>query len=255
MTQEKGDWGRYVKVRKLKRRLAYGFVRELLDLTMPEAADLAQREHRENATVYGSGDPDDPELMHLLATLAGLASHGVRRVSEFVDAAETTEQAERLAAASGIPLEDLRRVLFWVDRGLVPEQKHLGVLLDQSDARLDAEVGKLAQLKLANNLALLDAGRTAAGRKRIVRDSGVAADALLELVHRADISRRRNVARAVDCFVRAGYDTFAKIAGADPGEFKQRVLASARARGITSPVMVDWGYVAYARTFPRVLDC
>ena len=58
-------------------------------------------------------------------------------------------------------------------------------------------------------------------------------DELLELMHRADISRKCNVARTVDSFMRAGYDTFAKI-------------AAAGYVGITSDANVDAETYSYA---------
>jgi hypothetical protein len=80
----------------------------------------------------------------------------VRRLPQFADAVRTTEGAEHLAAAAGNPLQDLQRVLFCVDRSLVPEQKHFGVLLDQGWARLNAATGKLAKGILSSSMSRVD---------------------------------------------------------------------------------------------------
>ena len=62
-----------------------------------------------------------------------------------------------------------------------------------------------------------------------------------------------NVARAVDYFCKAGYDTFDKIRMADHREFRDRVWEYASSHGITSKSMIDLGYVAYAWVHPQVV--
>jgi len=101
---------------------------------------------------------------------------------------------------------------------------------------------------------LLDAGRTKEAREKLAKETGIPEEVLTEFVNRADISRKINVAKAVDYYCKAGYDTFDKIRMADHGEFRDRVWEYASAHGITSKYMIDGGYVGYARVHPRVVQ-
>jgi len=190
-----------------------------------------------------------------LLSCKSLRKGGVNRLSEFIESVETTEKAKELIRKTGIPLENLK-VMFinYVDFLVLPELKSVRLVVDNSNPSHLLHVRKLGKLKLANNLALLDAGRTKEAREKIARETGIPEEVLTEFVNRADISRKRNVARAVDYFCKAGYDTFDKIRMVDHREFRDKVWDYASAHGISNKNQIDTGYVRYARVHPRVLQ-
>ena len=97
------------------------------------------------------------------------------------------------------------------------------MLIDHANPSHLLHSSKLAKLKLASNLALLDAGRTREARENLAQKMGIPEEVLTEFVHRADISRKMSVTRAVNYFCKAGYDTFDKIRNADPEKSSDQV--------------------------------
>lgn len=251
---EEWNWTNYVAKREVKRRLSYGFVRDLYDFTMSEAIDFVKRYLEENDKVYET-TYDEKRFAIFASTMQKLEEGGIGRLSEFVESVETTEKAKELIRRTGIPLEDLKVTLIdYVDRAILPEQKSVRLVIDNSNPSHVLHVSKLGKLKLANNLALLDAGRTKETREELAKETGIPEEILTEFVNRADISRKINVAKAVDYYCKSGYDTFEKIRMADHREFRDRVWEYASAHGITSQYMIDGGYVGYARVHPRVVQ-
>jgi len=214
------DWSHHttyeLRLRRLRHRFSYAFVRELYDLTMDGMLAQLDAERREADLVEGVDARRVQWQAPMARTFAALKAQGVGRLSEFVDRVYTRESAEALLAETGLALRDLRATLEYLDQQYLPFQKPLRVLVARTDAGRHARIGLLVPLGLANNLALLDAGRSRAGREALASRTGIPAADLLDLVHRADISRRFCAARAVDAGCRAGYGTLEAYRQADP---------------------------------------
>jgi hypothetical protein len=90
----------------------------------------------------------------------------------------------------------------------------------------------LKREKLGTNLDMLERGRIQAGRNRLVKDTGIPEAFIIELVHKADISRLAYVrGKTVLHLCGGGYDTLEKIAGANVAEMEKRMDAYYRTLG------------------------
>jgi len=251
---EEWNWTDYVAKREIKRRLSYGFVRDLYDFTMSEAIDFIKRYLEENKIVYETRY-DEKRFEIFASTMKKLEEGGINRISELVESVETTEKAKELMKRTGILLEDLKvTFIYFIDFQILPELKSVRLVIDNANPSHLKYVSKLGKMKLANNLALLDAGRTKAAREKLAEETGIPEEVLTEFVNRADISRKRDVTRAVDYFCKVGYDNFDKIRAVDHREFRNRVWEYARSHGISNINQIDTGYVGYARIHPRIMQ-
>ena len=238
------DWTTHTtyefRTRRIRARFRYEFVRELFDFTMAEAIDFLEKRRREIDMVHGA----DPRRAENVATITGVfrRAHkaGVSRLAELMDCVQTRERAGAFIKRAGIAVEDLKTALAEIDQVMLPNQKSIRLLVQKSDAKRNACIDKLVEQGLGNNLALLEGARTAAQRRKLSRATGIPGKELLDLAHRADMGRQHCMARLVDEFYGAGYDSMEKFRAADPEE--------ARIPGI------GLGRVLYARTRPRVLQ-
>jgi hypothetical protein len=112
--------------------------------------------------------------------------------------------------------------------------------------------------RIRSNLDLLEGGRTDAGRRRLAGATGIPADSILALVHRADISRLAHVrGKTVMHLCAGGYDTLEKLAAANLAEVEERMEAHYRTLGKSSAdfravISLSW-MIGGARLLPRVV--
>lgn len=182
-------WADYIKKRKIINRLSIGFMRQLFDLSMEAAANLMERFAAESRSRDDEVKHEGNEIK-LAAMLKVLHDKGIARISEFVDAVATEEKARVFSAETKIPMDDIWFAVQWTDWRIIPEQKHLGLVLDRNDRASKEYAARLASRKLANNLALLEASRSMANRTRLADELSIPLNNLTDIVHRADMSRK-----------------------------------------------------------------
>jgi len=228
------------RTKRILARFRYRFVRELFDFSMVQAIEFLEKRRDEIDLVLGS----DPRRADNVTTVTGVfrkaRGAGVDRLSEFMEQARTRGCAADFVRRAGISVADLKTTTVEIDYYILPTQKSLRLLIPKTDTTRNAHIDKLVEHGLGNNLALLDAARTAAERTELSRKTGIPADDLLDLVHRADMGRQHCMASMVGDHYAAGYNTMAT--------FRAVEIEDARAGGI------DLGRVLYARTRPRVLE-
>ncbi|MBT3374067.1 MAG: DUF3795 domain-containing protein [Lentisphaerae bacterium] len=228
------------RTRRIRARFRYRFVRELFDVTMGQGIDFLEKRGGEIDQVFGS----DPRRTQNLTTITGVfqkaAAADVRCLSELMDQVRTRESAAAFIERVGLAIDDLKATLVEIDYYMLPTQKTMRLLIPKSDMARNAFINKLVEQGAGNNLALLEAARTAADRAELARKTGIPDGGLLDLVHRADMGRQHCMARMVADHYDAGYDTMATYRAVTPEQ--------ARAAGI------DLGRVLYARTRPAVLQ-
>ena len=228
------------RTKRIQARFRYRFVRELFNFTTAQAIDFLEKRGREIDLVLGT----DPRRTENVATITGVfrqaAAAGVARLSEFMDQVLDRECAAAFVERAGIAVEGLKTALVEIDYMMLPTQKSMRLLVQKSDTTRNVQIDRLVEHGLGNNLALLDAARTAVDRTELARTTGIPESDLLDLVHRADMSRQHCMSRMVGDHYATGYDTMAKFRAAD--------IEKARAAG------VDLGRILYARTRPVVLQ-
>lgn len=104
---------------------------------------------------------------------------------------------------------------------------------------------KLAAAGLKTSEQLLEAGRTAAGRKELAAKIGADAKEILELVNRADLARVRGIGEVYSNLLEdAGVDTVAELAKRVPANLHAKLLEQTQKGGArrapTLAQVEDW---------------
>jgi hypothetical protein len=251
-TTEQDRWEQYIKKRRIAKRLSIKFMQEKFDLPLYNAATLI--EQFDEQSVKTRGKSLGVNEMKLAKNLHLLHSKDVGRISEFVRSIATETKARLFAKKVDIPKDELWFTLKWIDWRILPEQKQLRLLMDKKDKTVQKYVDRLASQRLANNLALLEAGKTKDGRRELADKLSIPFEVLTDLVNRADISRKMAVAHTVDYIVEVGFHSYLSIREVSPDEFRERVILVARKHG--SPMLRPDAeeYPEYARVFPEIVE-
>ena len=180
-----------------------------------------------------------PDLMHRLTTVYGpggsawfpqtirqIEKAGIPNLYAFLEQVTTTAQAQGFLETTGISRLQLMGWLDYLKQWWFPYPATLRQLVEEGDPTLDTALAQLKAIKIANSLALLDAGAEPEGRAELTRRSGIDRAVLLDLVHRADVSRLPYTSGgAVKRLWEMGYQSLAAIRAAAPQEYAARIDA------------------------------
>ncbi len=117
---------------------------------------------------------------------------------------------------------------------------------------------KLRKAGIRSTAALLSAGATPEGRKRLAEKTGIGHEYILDWVNRADLMRIRGVGEEYsDLLERAGVDTVVELAQRNPENlYKALVEVNERerlVRRLPTPAQVaDW--IEQAKSLPRIVS-
>ncbi len=180
-----------------------------------------------------------PDLMHRLSTVYGpggsawfaqtirqIERAGASNLYAFLDRVATCSQAQDFLAVSGIQRLSLMGWLDYLKQWWFPIPATLRQLVEDGDTVLNVALEPLKAIKIASSLALLEAAAEPSGRQALVQRTGVSGAVLLDLVHRADVSRLPYTSGgAVKRLWAMGYQNLAAIRAADPREYAGRIEA------------------------------
>jgi len=248
-------WHYEALIEKMIEVLAYDFVREHYNHTMEEAASFSQRirqgylQNRKEAAFIG-------EITDHFRTLNGL---GVRNYLDLVQRVETRAKCESFIQETGFSFEALIQTLNYPFRWVLPFKCSVKELVDTGDETSMAALEALKKYKIRSNLDVLENCRARASRNELARETGVAEAFLIDLAHRADISRLAYVrGKTVKHLCEGGYDTLDKIAGADLKKMGEDMAAYYGTIGkkfsdFKAVIPLDW-MIGGARILPRVIE-
>jgi len=117
---------------------------------------------------------------------------------------------------------------------------------------------KLRKAGIRSTAALLSAGATPEGRKRLAEKTGIGHEYILDWVNRVDLMRIRGVGEEYsDLLERAGVDTVVELAQRNPENlYKALVEVNERerlVRRLPTPAQVaDW--IEQAKSLPRIVS-
>jgi hypothetical protein len=258
------DWNRVRKqtlwsyeelIKKLRRVLAYPFVRQHYNHTMQQARAYAGKmrrgylQNRGDKTVY---------IDQIIAHLRRLEALRVGTCADLIRQVATRERCLAFLRRTGFGFDHLIELLRYLLRWVLPFETSLRELIDPDDDVGAKRLAALRKQKIRSNLDLLEAGRTALGRARLARAPKIPPARLLALVHRADISRLAYVrGKTIKHLCGGGYESLEKIAGADLAEMELKMDAY---YGTLGKSLADFKLVlpltwmiGGAKTVPRVV--
>lgn len=258
------DWG-YVKkttlwqyeplIKKLTKVLDYDFVRQHYHHSMTEAASFALR--------LQSGYVQNDKSVNFIDEIANhfreLGSLGIQDYWGLLERVDSRVKCEVFLQKTGFAFQDLIDTLGYLLRWALPFTCPLKELID---ADLEAELKSLKAMRTWNvksNLDLLDTCRTVAGRRQLAGEAGIDAELLLDLSHRADMTRLAYVrGKTVRHLCGGGYDSLAKLAAADLKKMEADMSAYYQTLGksfadFKAVIPLGW-MVGGARVLPKVIE-
>lgn len=181
-----------------------------------------------------------------------LEAMGIGNLKELVSALSTKDKIRRFSEASGLSVEYLV-ILGRQARSYVPKLVYF-----RDIPGVDPEqVRRLSAAGIKHSKHLFDRGATPADRAALAEETGIPADALLELVSLSDLARVGGMGPVfVRLFYEAGVDSLTTLAGWAPGALFERLHAVNRERRLSHvvPSLKDvTNYVEKARELPKVI--
>jgi hypothetical protein len=241
----------------------YEFVMELFNFTFRDLMDLKRKIDDEWILLGNSGLVDfsltDSELKKrkhaseiFNKTCQSIIDHRIVKIYDFLESIETIEKAQLLLDQLNIPVQQLKEIV-WKIEDLKPYKKPLkSTIIPKNDSHQETLV-KLKKLKISNNLALLDAGRTRQKREQLSTSSGISLNNLNKLIHRADFARGSHVSgRTVDHLFNSGLDTVKKIQTTDMQKIIQELRKFEENSGTVRKDKIILGFVIYAKITPGI---
>jgi hypothetical protein len=248
-------WDYQQLVQKLLNTLDYPFVLEYYDHTMPQAAIFAQKVQ----LGYLQGRPEPPVGVRMRAIFNHLHDLHIASYLTLLQRISNREKCERFLVETGFSFNELVATLNYLFRWVLPFMAPIREFLPTDDETEMRFLEPLKRAKLATNLALMEQGRHRDGRKSLSAFTGLPETLLVDLVHRADISRLAYVrGKTVLHLCRSGYNTLDKLAGADLIEIEQAMDAYYCRLGKSladykAAISISW-IIGGARILPRIVE-
>ena len=202
--------------------LKYSFVQNHYDRPLSEfIRDLPDVMHH-FSTVYGPGGDE-----WLAEIIRQIEANGIRNLYTFVDRVATRSRAQDFLNISGIPQPSLMDWMDYLKQWWFPYPATLRQLVeDDGDPHLQRALERLKAAKIANSMTLLEAAAESSKRMKLAEQMEINETYLLDLVHRADVSRLPYTSGgAVKRLWAMGYRNLAALRAADPREYATRIEA------------------------------
>ena len=233
----------------------YGFVQGHYNHTMPEALTYAEKV-REGYLQNGRNATFIDEIIPHFQTLAAL---GIKDYLDLLHRVETKTQCEAFLTETGFPFVDLIEVLNYLFRWALPFKCPVKELVDTIAEADKTHLDALKQQKIRSNLDVLKALRTQSGRAYFASETGLSERFLLQLVHRADLSRIAYVrGKTIRHLCGGGYATLDKLATANLPQMEADMTTYYETIGkqfsdFKAVIPLDW-MIGGANVLPRVVE-
>jgi len=241
-------------IKKLLEVLVYGFVQEHYNHTMPEAATFA--EQIQHGYIVNGKEATFVSEIH--THLQILEAAGVRNYLDLVQKVSSKAKCEAFLAEREVSFDALIEVLGYLLRWVLPFRIPLKELVDTMAETDKIQLAILKQHKVRSNLDVIERFRFKENRKTFSRETSVTEKFILELVHRADISRLAYVrGKTIKHLCGGGYDTLGKIAQADIKTMSAEMTAyyatlGKRFSDFKVVIPLDW-MIGGSRILPQVV--
>jgi hypothetical protein len=210
-----------------KQSLSYPCVREAYAHDMQSAGAFAQ-------ALLGS-DPKhryDTWLPDLIAGFHEVEMLGVTNYVSLVERIATRDGVEELLAETQMGVPMFAGLVYYLRYWVIPQLHPTRDLIEPDDAKDKTCVQQLKAEGIVFSLDLLEHARKAEDRRLLSEHLRIPQDAMLTLVHRADIRRLPFHSRkTTNYLIQAGAGSMAELAAVDPQELVERVIAYGKTIG------------------------
>jgi hypothetical protein len=242
-------------IKKMLIVLNYGFVQENYSHTMPEATAYSERIRRN----YLQNGKEPTFISEITEHFKRLDNLGIKNYLDLVQQVDTKGKCQKFLEKTGFRFDALVQVLGYLFRWVLPFKCPIKELLDTISKTDITYVEILKRYRIRFNLDVLEDYRTKASRAKFSRETGVAEESLLELVHRADISRIAYVrGKTIKHLCGGGYNTLNKLADADIKKMEADMTEYYATIGksfsdFKTVIPLDW-MIGGANTLPRLVE-
>jgi hypothetical protein len=242
-------------IKKMLNVLNYDFVQEHYNHKMKEAV-LHSEKIRQGYLQNGK------EAFFIAKITEHFRKLDFLRISDYQDLVQrvnTRDKCEAFLRETGFGFGALIQVLNYLFRWVLPfrcpVRELVGTLADADETYMEV----LKTHKIRCNLDVLENYRIKSSRVTFSKETGVTETTVLELVHRADISRLAYVrGKTIKHLCGGGYDTLGKIAAADRKKMEADMTAYYATIGksfsdFKTVIPLDW-MIGGAGVLPRVVE-
>lgn len=212
----------------LLKPLKFSFVQNHYDRPLAEFIRELPDVMHHFSTVHGPGG--DVWLAEIIRQIEAI---GIRNLFSFLDRVSTRSRAQDLLNISGIPQPSLMDWMDYLKQWWFPYPATLRQLAeDDGDPLLHRVLEQLKAAKIANSFTLLEVAAEPSSRKKLAQKMESDEAYLLDLVHRADVSRLPYTSGgAIKRLWVMGYRSLAALRTVDPQEYAARIEAYFAAGG------------------------
>ena len=242
-------------IEKMLNVLDYGFVQELYNHTMDEAAAYSERIRHG----YQQNGRESALISEITEHFKILGSMDILSYRDLVLQIDTRAKCETFLHKTGIQFEALIQILNYLFRIVLPFKCTVKELVEADDDVNTEYLRILKTQKIRSNLDVLENYHTKASRADLAGETGMAEAFIVDLVHRADISRLAYVrGKTVKHLCGGGYNTLEKIANADLRRMETDMTAYYTTIGksfsdFKAVIPLDW-MIGGAKNLPSMVE-
>jgi hypothetical protein len=240
---------------KILHVLDYGFVQKYYSHSMAEAAAYSAKIQQG----YRINGRETAYIGNVIALFIILNSLGVRNYRDLAQELVTRAKCEAFVKRTGVSFEALIQMLNFLFRWVLPFKCPIKELLQADDAVNKNYLEILRRHKISSNLDVIQNCTSKEDRAHLTRETGVTETFILDLTHRADISRLAYVrGKAINHLCKGGYHTLQKIADADLHRMESDMAAYYKTIGksysdFKAVIPLD-RMIGGARVLPRIIE-
>ncbi len=240
---------------KILEVLAYNFVQEYYAHDMIEAGIYAEKIRQG----YLQNEKEAEFIGEITKHFQSLSLLGIRNYQDLVERVNTKSSCEQFLQETGFSFEALIQVLNYLFRWVLPFKIPVKELLDTMSDTNTTYLEILKAQKIRSNLDVLETFRSKKGRKIFAAETGMDQAYLLELAHRADISRLAYVrGKTIKHLCGGGYDTLNRLADVEIVKMEADMTAYYESLGKTftdfkAVIPLDW-MIGGAKVLPKIIE-
>ena len=240
---------------KLLDVLAYDFVQEFYAHDMGEAESYAEKLRQG----YLQNESEAEFIGEIKQHFQRLAALGISSYLDLVERVKSKSSCEQFLQETGFSFQALTQVLNYLFRWVLPFKIPVKELLDTMPDTNTTHREIFKAQKIRSNLDVLENFRLVSGRERFGAQTGMDSAYLLELAHRADLSRLAYVrGKTILHLCGGGYDTLNKLADAEIEDMQADMTAYYESLGKTfadfkTVIPLDW-MIGGAKVLPRIIE-
>jgi len=253
--KKKTLWHYEKLIAKILDVLKYNFVQEYYVHDMVDAGIYAEKIRQG----YLQNEKEAEFISEITRHFQSLSLLSIRNYQDFVERVNTKLNCEKFLQDTGFSFEALIQVLNYLFRWVLPFTIPVKELLDTMPQVNTTYLEIFKTQRIRSNLDVVETFRSKKGRKMFATETGIDKANLLELTHRADISRLAYVrGKTIMHLCGGGYDTLNKLAHAEITKMEAEMTAYYETLGKTfadfkTVIPLDW-MIGGAKVLPKIIE-